>query len=364
MTTKHILIDGRELLPNKKTGIGRVLEGFLDALADVDSDIEIVLASICMDSIPYRLQNREKIRIWKISSDFLLSEAALSKLSKQKFSLYISPYPKLPLFGCYCKSVNTVHDIFDLTHSAYRKRMKVTFDKFRLKKALKRADLTWYDSSWSKEETIKLVGFAGENPRVRFPGIGEGFSYEKRLNEKDAIKKYQLKPGYILVIGNGLPHKNLGLLLSISDQISRELVFVGVSQTNQKYWKVRYPHSQAIWIEYVRDENLPVIMKNAFCLAQPSKEEGYGYPPLEAMACGVPAVVSHISVLVETTGGNALVANPEDSRAWVEAFDKLEDQSVRQTYIEKGLKWVKPLQGREGWKNHIADIEEVIEGNK
>lgn len=360
---KKILIDGREFVYGRRTGIGRFLRGFVDALADSNLDIEITLCLFDENLLPDKLRDRKRIKSLKIQPILLLSEWTFTNLSKEGFHLFISPYPKLPFFGTHCLAVNTIHDVLDLTHPAYRGGFKVYVNTLRLKKALKEADLTWYDSLWSLKETKRYARLTGENPKVRHLGISERFNIETAQNQSDVLKKYNLQPGYVLVIGNGLPHKNLGLLLSMSDQISRELVFVGVSQTNQKYWKAKYPHSQAIWIEYVHDENLPVIMKNAFCLAQPSKEEGYGYPPLEAMACGVPAVVSHISVLVETTGGNALKANPEDSCEWVKAFEALEDKDIYRDRIENGLKWVQPLRGRIGWQKHISDIEELLRKN-
>lgn len=359
----RILIDAREFIPDRVTGIGRMLIGFIDALAESSKVREVVLAVYNPEVIPSNLTNRLKIKNVIVPHAFLKSEKTLSDLTKKDFDVYISPYPKLSLFGSYCVSINTAHDVLDLSHHLYRKRVKVFFDTFRLKTALKRADLTWYDSSWSLKETRKYAGFTGKNPKVRYLGISEKFNIETAQNQDDVLKKYNLQPGYVLVLGNGLPHKNLGLLLNISDQISKELVFVGVSQANQEYWKSRYPHSQAIWIEYVHDENLPVIMKNAFCLAQPSKEEGYGYPPLEAMACGVPAVVSSIPVLVETTGNNVLAADPNDPYAWIEAFKSLESKDIYQIQVEKGLKWVKPLRGRMGWQKHIADIEDLIREN-
>ncbi|MDF1593539.1 MAG: glycosyltransferase family 1 protein [Desulfobacterales bacterium] len=361
---KRVLVDAREFVLGRFTGIGRVLKGIVEALAESPVVDEIVLATHMAGAIPSSVRNLEKIRVQEIPKSFLKTEKALAHLSKTDFKLYFSPYPKLPLFGCHCSAVNIVHDVLDLTHPAYRRRVKVFLDMHRVKNAIKRADLTWYDSLWSMEETKNLIGFVGKNPKVRPLGIDVRFTVEREENEYGILKKYDLQPGYILVVGNGLSHKNPGVLLRISDNMSRRLVFVGVSERSQNYWKRRYPEAKAVWVKYVEEEDLPSLIRFAFCLAQPSTAEGYGYPPLEAMACGVPAIVSNIQVLVETTGENVLVANPEDSRAWLEAFDKLEDQSERKTYIDKGLKWVKPLQGREGWKNHIADIEEVLEGKK
>jgi glycosyltransferase involved in cell wall biosynthesis len=101
-------------------------------------------------------------------------------------------------------------------------------------------------------------------------------------------------------------------------------------------------------------------MRNAFCLAQPSTAEGYGYPPMESMACGVPAVVSDIPVLKETTGGKGLFAGPHEPMSWAEAFQALEKRDLRQLKIEEGLRWVEPLRGRKAWEKHIQDITALL----
>ena len=360
MTTKkpaRILVDGREFQPERKTGIARFLEGLLDAMETSTLDIMIILAC---HYTPTELLNKKKIKIEKISRPFLFSEWALSKMTKQDIDLFISPYPKLPIFGCYCPSIHIIHDILDLTHPAYRKRLNTLFDGWRLKKALKKADLTWYDSDWSLRETKKYAGFTGKNPRVRHPGIDEKFRIEESGNQNEVLSKYNLRPGYVLVIGNGRPHKNLGVLLSIVDQLNRNLVFVGVPPRNQGYWKTRFQESKTRWIPYIHDEDMPTILQGAFCLAQPSTAEGYGYPPLEAMACGVPAVVSNISVLLETTGSNTLTADLKRPNAWIEAFKALEDEFIYKEQVENCLKWVEPLRGRKGWQKHVEDIENLL----
>ena len=360
---QKILIDAREFVNGRITGIGRVLDGLIDAFVERSGVDEIVLTTNEPSAMLSKMKAKSKIKIKKIPDFFLKAEKALSDLSKQGFRVYISPYPKLPLFGCHCIAVNTVHDVLDLTHDAYRKRFRAIFDTFRLKRALRKADLTWYDSLWSMEEARKLAGTTGRNPRVRYLGIDQRFDTVRKENEKDVLNKYDLEPGYILITGNGLPHKNLGVLLEISDRISRRLVLVGVPEANQKYWKTRYPEPRAIWMEHVEDEDLPSIIRGAFCVAQPSTAEGYGYPPLEAMACGVPAVISNIPVLVETTGGKALTADPGESKEWIEAFEALEDKGIYRTQVEKGLKWIDPLRGRKGWEKHVSDIEEIMKGN-
>jgi glycosyltransferase involved in cell wall biosynthesis len=360
MKAKKILIDVREFVQGRRTGIGRVLAGLVDALAETDFADEVLLAASDAGAIPFRLKDHLHTKIVELPSSFLKSEKALSKLAGNKIDLFISPYPKLPLFGCYAKAAHIIHDILDLTHPAYRKRLKAPFDGWRLKKALRRADLTWYDSIWSQKETQKFAGSLGKRPRVRYPGIDAAFTSHKPETDGAALKKYDLEPGYVIVIGNGLPHKNLGVLLEVAEKVSRRLVFVGVRDKNQLYWKSRYPNESARWINQVEEGDLPSVLRAAFCLAQPSTAEGYGYPPLEALACGVPAVVSNIPVLYETTGSIALYADPRDPRSWLESFNALERDEVYNTQAEKGLTWAEPLKGIKGWQGHLSDIEALL----
>ena len=343
---KSIIIDGREFVLGRETGIGRFLKGLLHALVKSDIDLEIVLAIPHRNVVPNSLCNERKINIEEIPAGFLASEKALTALSKKGLSLFISPYPKLPVFGVRGQTLNTVHDVLDLTHPKYRKRLRTIFDRFRLRNALKQASLTWYVSEWSLKETQRYLGVVGKNPRVRYSPIDPRFRVTRMENENKILEEFQLKTGYVLVIGNGLPHKNLGVLLNIANSIPWELVFVGAAEKNRKYWQLTYQNAHPKWLPHVSDEYIPTIIRAAFCLAQPSTAEGYGYPPLEAMACGIPCVVSNIPVLKETTGGNALYANPNNSKEWIEAFQSLDNNTTYQSQIEKGAWLTAPSSSR------------------
>jgi len=359
-----LIVDAREFREKRMTGIGRVLLGLISAMVEKKIFNRVLLTVTDRRFIPFRLTESDVIVSEYVPKSFLRAEKFLTNMTKNSNRIYLSPYPKLPLFGCHCPAVHIIHDVLDLTHDHYRKRTKAIFDKIRLKMALKRADLTWYDSLWSMEETEKLTGFTGKKPRVRYLAISEKFNPENETDKEAVLYQYGLQPGYILILGNGLPHKNLEVVLRISKEMKRKLVFVGVTSKNQAYWKIRCPDADAVWIEYVEEEQLTRIIKSAFCLAQPSTDEGYGYPPLEAMACGIPTVVSKIPILIETTGGNSFQANPSDPKQWLEAFAALEDLETHTEYSEKGLKWVEAFRGRKGWRHHVNDIAELLGENK
>lgn len=357
-----ILIDAREFVQGRFTGIARVLEGLISALSVHPPTNTIFLASYSPDLIPSQLRSKNGIEIKQVPKSFFSAEKRLSDLSKTTH-IFVSPYPKLTLFGIHCRAVNIIHDVLDLTHPLYRKRLKTIFHRYRLKKALGRADITWYDSAWTMAETQKHFGWCGQNPRVRHPGIQDVFQPEKQKEDNSILDTYGLKAGYVLALGNGMPHKNLGIILEIAHQLDRPIVFAGVSDKNRLYWESRHSGIRAKWIRHVEEQHLPPLLRGAFCLVQPSLIEGYGYPPLEAMACGTPAIISSIPVLVETTGNCALSAPPDDPVAWRDALRSLENPSRSDDLSQQGLKWIQPLRGRRAWQPYLADIENMMKGS-
>jgi len=356
----RILIDAREFVHGRVTGIARVLQGLTASMTNWSACEQVSLAVKDARTVPSGLRLLGKMSIKEIPSSFLNSEKALSNLSRH-FDLYISPYPKLPLFGVHCPAIHIIHDVLDLTHPLYKTRFKTVFDRYRLKKALHRADITWYDSSWSMSETQNHFGRCGRNPKVRHPGIDEAFQPQEHMDDQRILKEYGLEARFILALGNGMPHKNLGIILEMVDRIRRPFVAAGVSDENRRYWESRYPGIHPVWITHVDVRHLPALLRGAFCLVQPSLVEGYGYPPLEAMACGIPVVVSSIPVLIETTGSMALFATPHKQKDWIEAFNALEDTMFYKNQVEKGLKWTERLLGLRAWDGYLSDIADVLE---
>ena len=109
-----IVVDGREFIPGRITGIGRVLNGLLLALSDWDQCKNIFLAVNSIDGVPQGLRENRRIRLTELSSSLINSEKQLNLLGRYSGSLFISPYPKLPLLGTRSPAVNIIHDVFYL----------------------------------------------------------------------------------------------------------------------------------------------------------------------------------------------------------------------------------------------------------
>ena len=354
-----ILVDGREFHHEKRTGISRVLEGIVRNISHGPFGANIRLAVFADTTIPESLADQNNLSLEIIATTAPGAERALSNMTQEKCDLFLSPYPKLPLFGGNCKYVNIIHDVLYITHVG-KKGLKTYWDILRLRAALKKADLTWYDSRFSLNETIRLFGWAGRNPRVRYPGIDQRFA-SPEIDTRTIAENYDLKPGYILTVGNGKAHKNLKVIIDIAAEVRRSIVFVGVNAADRQQW-LHQPNGQKCrWIQSVKDADLPALIKNAFCLVQPSFIEGYGYPPLEAMACGVPVIVSDIPVLLETTGARALHVDPNNSAAWKGAIERLENKDFYGAQKEKGLQWSQTLLGKKAWQKYTSDIQQLLD---
>lgn len=346
----RILVDGREFVAGRRTGIGRFLEGLLAALCEAHADWRITVALHKSCALPASLDPR-------LGHVYLphLPELAWPRLAAA-YDLFISPYPKLPWFSLPCPAIHTVHDVLYLTHPAYRgnpaRRLAA---RLRLQRALSAARLTWFVSHDSRQACEALIGHALPEARVRYSGL------EAQLCP--GAPPWQQHDPFFLYVGNGRPHKNLEFLMPLfADDRGPSLVCVGVYPDIEKHLLAAYPgsRSRVCFTGQVDDAALTALYRQATALLLPSSAEGFGFPPLEAMACGTPAIVADIPVLRETTGGAALLCPLDNAPAWQQAMASMLYPDVRGDWVAKGLSRVAPLRAPQGWAAHIADIEGIL----
>jgi glycosyltransferase involved in cell wall biosynthesis len=189
-------------------------------------------------------------------------------------------------------------------------------------------------------------------PRERVFVVHNGLDHERFRPSAQPID-----PGYpyVLFVGSEHPRKNLASVLEALRLLKRtsglrglKLVKLGAAGRPQAPFRERTRRAielaglgedDVVFCERVAGEEVPAWYAGALCLVLPSLHEGFGMPPLEAMACGCPAVISSDPALVEVAGPAALVVDPHDYRALAEAVGTLAfDWPLRRRIVQRGLR--------------------------
>jgi glycosyltransferase involved in cell wall biosynthesis len=165
-----------------------------------------------------------------------------------------------------------------------------------------------------------------------------------RINSDNAIlEKHGLKENsYVLAVSSMNPNKNfISVIKAINQLKDVECTFVIAGGTNSKVFEsVNLPVEKNVkYVGYVNDAELKSLYEHALCFVFPSFYEGFGLPPLEAMACGCPVVVSNTASMPEVCDDAALYCDPHDVGDIAEKIRVvIEDASLRETMRQKGLK--------------------------
>jgi glycosyltransferase involved in cell wall biosynthesis len=203
-------------------------------------------------------------------------------------------------------------------------------------------------------------------------GIDDHFQVIRDAERIGSVReKYKLPERYLLFIGAMNRRKNLGVLL----QAYRRLLDRGQDQVKlilagRMDWGgdelIALIHSLHLEDSvslpgYVSEADLPVLIGQALALVYPSKYEGFGLPPLEAMACGTPVIASNAGAIPETTGDCALLVDPADVTGFASAFEKvIHDQGTRCDLVEKGLRWVSAFTWEKTIQNTLCVYDKIL----
>jgi glycosyltransferase involved in cell wall biosynthesis len=191
----------------------------------------------------------------------------------------------------------------------------------------------------------------GVAPARKLTVIPDGYEHVRRWNPRHSSRtRAAAGPNSIIVMGSFAPHKNVSLLLNSLDKLTSHrfrIVVVGGFDHRVFQGAADQDLKGVIRLSGVSDDEFAALLKDSLCLAFPSIAEGFGLPPLEAMALGCPVVVSDRTSLPEICGDAALYAPAEDAAAWLKCFlDLQNDHSLRNRQIARGLDRVKRYQWR------------------
>lgn len=352
---KTVVIDARIAGEAEGHGIARHVQELVKNIIQLPSTIQFVLL-VNRDSpfLKTELPSNFSIKImrWKWISLLGIIELAWI-LRKLKPDLIHSPSYMVPFFSN-TPLVCTIHDLNHVVLAEnYSFSHKIYYNNI-LPRYLRLVRKVITVSNFSKNEILRILKVSPEKVEVIYNGISKNFVERANQNE-DELKKfkerYELPNEFILSIGNRKPHKNMARLVEAYCKGNFDIPLVLRTDFDSHLLDIaeKYNKRHAIhFLRFVTYEEFPYL----YCLAKlfvfPSLYEGFGLPPLEAAACGVPVVVSNRSSLPEVLHGAACFVDPDDTDDILKGIKSiLEDSLQRDRFVRSGLDVVKQY----GWKN-------------
>ncbi|MGQ9492494.1 MAG: glycosyltransferase family 4 protein [Anaerolineae bacterium] len=215
--------------------------------------------------------------------------------------------------------------------------------------SVRRANVVLADSECTKADVIELLGVESDRVWVIYAGVGQEFQRIEDERKLEAVRvRYRLPARFVLGLGTLQPRKNFERLIEAYAQVRRdldyELQLVIAGALGWMYEGI-FEKVKALGLQdtvcfpgYVADGDLPALYSMADLFVFPSLYEGFGLPPLEAMACGTPVITSNVSSLPEVVGDAAWMVDPCDSEALAEAMKQvLSDLALRNQMVSRGL---------------------------
>jgi len=295
-------------------------------------------------------------------------------LRRQNVDLIHVPHHEAPLFSP-SKLVVTVHDCVHLLFPQEDSSKFQTYRSYlRTKKVVQKAQHVFAVSKSTKQDLLNIYNLPESKISVVHNALDERFAFRHTPEErKHVLERYQLKDPFILYSGKIRAHKNLHRLIEAfavlkSDLADDEkygnlkLIIIGDELSKHQYLRLTVIRSGAQqdvrFFGFVPYPILRVFYQCASLFAFPSLYEGFGLPPLEAMANRTPVIASNTSSLPEVLDEAALLVNPEN------VFDiargmklLLFDEVLRQKLIQKGIEQV----ARFSWKLAAQKVVETYE---
>ena len=312
-----ICVDAREFVRKGNTGIGRYLENLLQPLAD-RGGLELILFShdpaVSETKVHGRSTRHVRLPVFPTQ---VVDQVILPLLAQMEGAdVFFSPYYKIPFWGKF-KKVITVHDVMFLRLPG--DSLKKQLAGLQMQWAVRKADLILADSEFTRRDLGEWLRRPVSKISVLHPNLEAGWAHPVDEKSITAIRRrYAGDAPFLLYVGNFKPHKNVELLvkaflkLEEQDKVgSHKLLLAGGDPVNLPRIESLVASGGGAGVvriyPAVPDDDLKALYAAAGWFVTLSGYEGFGYPILEAMACGCP-VICHPCTSIPEMAGSAPVA--------------------------------------------------------
>ena len=250
-----------------------------------------------------------------------------ARIRKLKPDAYFGPAGALPLGDVGCPSVITIHDLAIYRNARWFPGRQPLSTRFVVPRSVLRADVVIAVSENTARDVVDIFGIPRSRIKVVPHGVATSFVPMSTEDLAAARARLKLPERFILFVGTIEPRKNLETLLEAWAMMRDRPDLVVVGAWGWLYEPIRARMSRMgpglHHIDGLDPTDLPAVYNLARVLAHPAWYEGFGLPPLEAMACGTPVVVSDRSSLPEVVDDAGLVVSAGDANAWRETLEKV-----------------------------------------
>lgn len=375
----RIAIDFTAFIP-QMTGIDTYMKQLVSNLAKVDRSNQYRIyhnhedCRIFTDNLPGNFSHTSlsaRPRLFRlISQQVMLPVAA----SGWKADVVHSPSFIMPYLRGAARHVLTVHDMTSFSHPHCHIALRRSWLYRRMVLAsLRRADAVVVPSRATRQAILEfLPDLQPDRIHVTVPGIGEEFRLCDPASVREVVARLKLPQPYILYVGTLEPRKNLPALVESyrrlveAGAIKEHLVLAGKLgwgyEALLKQIQVPALRGRVHLAGYVDQKDLPTVYAGARLFVYPSLHEGFGFPPLEAMACGVPVISTRSSSLAENLERAAELVAPDDIAGLADAMQRLlTDDTLRAKRQGQGLEQARQYRWEQTARETVKSYQAAME---